>query len=156
MNEEYDFGDGVFTDDKSIDTLRESAKALGINPDLVAPEGNEDGEKQYRYFSKKNCKHCFGRGAIDVCISPSKEKVFQRNEGVPGRISKRKISSTKKLRKRKRQRPGPTMPQGKTILSVSIGNELGEQWNTRHSEPVRYKKDNMSKSFCSCVRAIEI
>ena len=159
---EFDFLDsteGVFTDNEAVKTLRESAKALGINPDLVAPD--EEGP-QYRYFASKNCQHCYGRGILSVCISPSNQKVFWRNEGLPGRVPKRKVTSTKKRNRRARKRhkelairvPGPTRPRRKQITGVSVGNEL--PWNTRKSEPEHFKKDNSSKAFCRCIRAVEV
>lgn len=168
---EEEFG-GIFTDDESVKTLRESAKALGINPDLVAPE---DGEVKVQHFARKNCKHCYGRGVIDICLSPSKFKWFWRNEGVKGRVSKRR-----------RQRRGPSVQRRKVVTGVSPGNELHEQWNpdghaglldperdakmkrllgktpvrggiaTSRPEPYGYKEDNMSQVFCRCIRTAEI
>ena len=152
--EDIDFGSGgIFTDNQATEALRKSAEALGINPDLVAPDGDEP---TIRYFAKSGCKHCYGRGVISVCLSPSKQKIFQVNQGVPGRVSKRKITSTNKLRKKKRQKAGPTPKQVKRFLGISPGNELGLQWDTRGQEPLDYKKNNTAKSFCRCIRSVEI
>lgn len=141
-------GGGVFTNEaEQTKALRDNAEALGINPDLVAPEG----EPQIKYYARKGCKHCFGRGVINVVISPSKRKVFWRNEREPTRISFRQ---TKAARSR---HVGPTRPTTKKILLVSEGypNEEGEvQWDTRRPEPRGYKENNMSQSFCRCIRAV--
>jgi hypothetical protein len=161
---DFDYGEGVFTDNESVETLRKSAQALGINPDLVAPQAPDGEGPQYRYFARKNCGSCYGRGTIDVVISPSKQKVFWRNEGLPGRVTKRKITSKKKLKRRARRRHkdaairavGPTPKKRKLITGVSPGNELENQWDTRRSEPLGYKADNLSKSFCRCIRAVEV
>lgn len=154
MTEEFDYdADGIFTDGEAIETLRKGAEALGINPDLVSPE--KDGP-QYRYFAKSGCKHCHGRGTINVCLSPSKQKIFWVNKGSDGRISKRKITSAKKLKKKKRQKPQASQPKKQLITGFCPGNELSEQWDTRRQEPSDYKKDNFSKSFCRCIRAVEI
>ena len=159
--EDFDYGEGVFTDDKDIETLRKSAQALGFNPDLVAPKPADGKEgPQYRYFASKNCKHCYGRGTLTVCISPSKQKIFWQNEGLPGRLTLRnKNLSTKKLNKRrkvKRQFPGPSRPRRRQVNGVSIANELHKQWNTRQEEPLSYKEDNTSQAFCKCIRAVEV
>ncbi len=157
-----DMGGGIWSDDEAVETLRKSAQALGINPDLVAPEANEDGDPQYKYYSNKACKRCYGRGVLHVCISPSKQKLFWQNEGLPGRIPKRKATSVKKQKRRARKRhkdpairvSGPTQPRRKAINSVSIGNE--SDWNTRQPEPEDFKVDNLSRSFCHCIRAVEV
>jgi len=153
--EDFDYdNDGIFTDDEAIETLRKGAEALGINPDLVAP-GREDGPK-HRYFAKSGCKHCYGRGTINVCLSPSKQKIFWINKGADGRIPKKEPVSTKKLAKRKRQKPMASQPKKKLVTGFCPGNELGEQWETRKKEPLSYKRENLSKSFCRCIRAVEI
>lgn len=164
--EDQDFTSGIFTDeDEVIDNMRENAEALGINPDLVASK-----DEKTRYIAKGNCKYCFGKGTITVCLSPSKPKVFWKN------LSKRS--------ERKQQRPSG--PRRKLITGMSPGNELDEQWSKRekfisaeraekrkrtlmrllgkvpdHSrsatsrpEPPDYKKRNTSLAFCKCVRAI--
>jgi hypothetical protein len=165
MENELPVGDGIFTDgDKQTETLRESAKALGINPDLVAPE---DGGPQLRYFARKGCKHCFGRGTINVCISPSKRKVFWKNERKPNRVSFRQTASARS------RRIGPTRPVTKKILMVSEGypptreeneenplssgpSESQAGWDTRRPEPRDYKENNLSQAFCRCIRAVEV
>jgi hypothetical protein len=155
---DYDYSEGVFTDNEGTEALRASAQALGIDPDRVAPKPKDDEEgPQYRYFASKNCKHCYGRGVLTVCISPSRQKVFWKNEGLPGRLSHRnKNLSTKKLGKpKRRQFPGPSRPKRKQITNVSVGNDLGQQWNTQQSEPLKYKEDNTTKAFCRCIRAVE-
>ena len=139
------FGSIFTNDSEQAETLRKSAQALGINPDLVAPE--KDGP-QVRYFAKSGCKHCFGRGVLNVCISPSKRKVFWRNERPKTRVSFRQ---TKAARSR---RIGPTRVATKKITGVSIGNEL--TWDTRRREPRDYKEENTSQAFCRCIRAVEV
>ncbi len=154
--EEFDYGnDGIFTDGEAAETLRKGAEALGINPDLVAPKPGEDGP-QYRYYAKSGCKSCFGRGSIKVVLSPSKQRFFWRNEGPKGRIPKRKITSTKKLAKKVRQKPMASQPKQKKITGFCPGNDLGEQWKTQQKEPLDFKANNVSQSFCKCVRAVEI
>jgi hypothetical protein len=141
-------GGGIFTDKgEQTEALRKSAEALGLNPDLVAPE--EDGP-QFRYYARKGCKHCFGQGILNVCLSPSKRKVFWKNERKSTRVSFRQ---TKTARSR---RIGPTRPVIKKITGFSDGNELGESWDTRRPEPRDYKKENTSQSFCRCIRAVEV
>lgn len=147
MSEEFDYDyEGVFTDHKAAETLRKSAEALGINPNLVAPK--EGAETQYKYYAHGGCKRCWGRGVINICISPSKQKVFWHNEGVPGRISKRKSSS--------RHRAKKSQPRRKVISGISLANGLDEQWNTRQPEPYDYRANNTTRSLCSCVRMVEI
>lgn len=147
MEDNHTFGGetlgDIFTNqEEQIEALRKNAEALGINPDLVAPED----ESQVRYFARKNCKHCFGRGVINVVISPSKRKVFWKNERKQTRVSFRQ---TKAARSR---RIGPTKPFTKKILNVSEGHEA--DWDTRRQEPWGYKKNNMSQAFCRCIRAV--
>ena len=166
MSDEFEYEEGVFTDNQAIETLRKSAEALGINPDLVAPE---DGGGT-KYFARKNCKHCFGLGTMDICLSPSKMKFHWKNQSPPGRFTKRKGLQRK-----------PSQQRQKVVFGLSPGNELDVQWNpegARHNpahdakikkllgkvpsrdnrateapEPFGYKKANMTKSFCRCVRA---
>lgn len=161
---DFEYEDGVFTDkDEAVQALRRSAEELGLNPDLVAPDGaeGEDGPR-YRYYARGGCKHCFGRGVINVVLSPSKEKIFWKNEGLPGRVPHRKIRSVKKLKRRKqkkydtpvRSENGPTPPKRKVIFSFAPPSEV--ERNTRKPEPFDFKSENMAQSFCRCVRAIEI
>lgn len=140
--------EGIFTEgNEQTETLRKSAEALGINPDLVAPK---DEDTQTRYFARHNCKHCFGKGILTVCLSPQKRKVFWSNARKPTRVSFRQ---TKRARSR---RIGPTRPALKQINGVSVENELGESWDTRRKEPANYKSENTAKSFCRCIRAVEV
>lgn len=137
---------GIFTNEtEQTEALRKNAEALGINPDLVAPE---EGGPQIRYFPNKGCKTCYGRGIINVVISPSKKKVFWKNERKPTRVSFRQAKAARS------RRIGPTKQGIKKILNVSEAYE--SSWDTRRKEPAGYKQDNMSQAFCRCIRAVGI
>jgi len=138
--------DGIFTDkSEQIDALRRSAEALGINPDLVAPK--DDGP-QLRYFAHKGCGHCFGRGVINVVMSPSKKKVYWKNERKPKKVSFRQSKADRS------RRIGKTTPELKKITGLAPGNDI--EWDTRRPEPAGYKSENMAQSFCRCIRAVEV
>lgn len=165
-DEDFDFGDGIFTDNsEAIETLRRSAEELGINPDLVAPQTPEDDDKpRYKYYARDSCGRCYGRGILDVVLSPSKPKVHWRTEGVPGRISKRKVCSKRKLKRRAAKKykypvkrtSQPSREKVKIMSGMSPGNDLSEQWDTRKKEPLNFKSENATQSFCGCVRVVEI
>lgn len=151
-------GGGIFTEDaEAIEGMRQAAEALGINPDLVAPT-----DDQVHYVAKKNCKHCYGRGAVPVVMSPQKEKTFSRNQALPGRITNRKRSSRGKPEFTKlkavfpaRRTRGPTEPRRKIVMGISPANEnTNSQWDTRKPEPQDYKRLNATLAFCRCVKAI--
>ncbi len=143
MEENEPVGEGIFTNlDEQTQSLRENAEALGINPDLIAP----DGEPQARFYAKKGCKHCFGKGVLNIVLSPSKRRVFWRNERQPTKVSFRQ---TKAARSR---RIGPTKPATKKIYNVSEANE--SEWDTRRPEPLTFKRDNMAQAFCRCIRVM--
>jgi hypothetical protein len=142
MTEEEEFEGGIFTEGAAAtQNLRENAEALGINPDLVAPD--EDAETT-KYFASRSCKRCWGRGVISICFSPSKKKVFFSKE-----------RPTKLRNGRRVRQKGPTPKRLIKLKGYAPGNDLGEQWSTSQPEPEGYKKNNTSLSFCSCVKAVE-
>ena len=141
---------GIFADQAgAVEALRESAKAVGMNPDFVA---KEDGS-QTRYYARKNCKNCFGRGFVNMVVSPSKQKVYWRNENISPVKKKRK---NKKKKSRGKNRAGAMKKSQKIITGIAPGNELDEAWNTRKSEPLEYRRENMVKSPCRCVKEREL
>ena len=142
-----DVDDGIFVDQAgAVSALRESAKAVGMNPDFVA---KEDGS-QIRYYARKNCKNCYGRGFVDMVASPSKQKVYWQSQGAPPRVKKRRKKS------QKNNKVGPTQKSQKIISGIVPGNDLGETWNTRRSEPLAYRRENMTRSPCRCVKKREL
>lgn len=135
-NDDY----AVFTDeDEVVDSLRENAERLGLDPDRVAPK-----EGQIGYFARRSCNDCYGRGVLNIVLSPQKQKTFRVNQRPRMKFTKRKPGA----------RRGPTPPRTKRILGVSQAYE--SEWNTREPEPLSYKRDNMTQAFCGCVRAQEI
>jgi len=141
MSEEEDFDGGIFTDEAATENLRKNAEAHGVDPDLVAPQEDEGAVK---YFAKRSCKNCWGRGVVSICFSPSKKKAFFTRE-----------RPTVLRRGRRVRQKGPTPKRLIRFQGFSPGNDLDKQWRTSRPEPDNYKENNTSLSFCSCVKAVE-
>ena len=138
--EEFDLDGGIFTDPTVSENLRKNAEAVGINPDLVAPEEDADAVK---YFAKRGCKKCHGRGTLSVCFSPCKKKAFFTRE-----------RPTVLRRGRRVRLKGPTPKRLIKLTNFSPGNDLDEQWHTSQPEPEDYKKNNTALVFCRCVKSV--
>lgn len=131
----------IFTDEAEVNKgMRMSAEALGIDPDLVAPD-----EQKTRYYAKYNCRQCRGRGTIFMVPSPQKQKVFSTTWSPVGKISK--------VKKEKR---GPSQSKNKIINGFSpAADELNKIWNTRRPEPVNYKREHGKNYLCRCVQTVK-
>lgn len=79
MNDEQKFVNedhGIFTNEQeALDGLRQSAEAVGIDPDMVAPENVEE-SRQPQFYAKENCRTCWGRGIMYYVPSPVKAKTI--------------------------------------------------------------------------------
>lgn len=143
--------DGIFQNqDEVIDGLRKTAEALGVNPDLVAPQ---EGAK--RYYARKNCKECYGRGTLEMVPSPQKEKLFWT------------VKSKRGQGRRSSKGKGPTRPKNKVITGLCMPTpELANLWDSRElsaraekyrgtstPEPAEYKGEVAQKVFCRCVKS---
>lgn len=70
----------IFTNQKDVvENLRESASALGINPDTVA--SNTTDAVGPRFYAKSNCKWCFGRGTLAFVANPEGVNTRVREQG---------------------------------------------------------------------------
>lgn len=74
-------GDSIFTnEDEVIDGLRDSAAALGVNPDNVVMKQ----QPREQYLAKANCKKCFGQGLLTFIPSPQKKDTKEVKKKLPG------------------------------------------------------------------------
>lgn len=136
---EDDFSGDIFTDGAAKQNLRDNAEAHGLDPDLVAPE-----EARTKYFAKRSCKKCWGRGTVLICLSPQKKKLFFSKE-----------RPTRLRRGRRVRVKGPTPKRLVRLHGFSPANDLDKQWRTSRPEPEGYRENNTSLMLCGCVKSIE-
>jgi hypothetical protein len=163
MNEE----DGIFVNESEvIEGQRKAAEAVGVNPDLVAPE---DGSEPRKLMARRSCGQCWGRGTITFIPSPQRLKLFWVTKGPIGKFTKR--TKTHFPNGKKRPKPliptrGPSKRENKVITGYSMerkdlllawdDRELAEKSEKRRGtsrpEPEGYKDSVAETRLCSCVR----
>lgn len=62
----------IFTNQAEVvQGVRDSAAAVGLDPDKVMPT-----QPQFVMVAKKNCRMCWGQGAVRYTPSPTKDNMF--------------------------------------------------------------------------------
>lgn len=148
--------EGIFTNrDEVVDGMREAAKAVGANPDMVAPAPDDDGT---RYLARKNCKKCFGRGVLTFVPSPQKQKIFSKNFSPRGYRAKARGRHASKPRRRAIFGIAPPNEDMNWLWDDrEIPNEDKKRWTTysrgtSRPEPYHYKQEAQRQILCGCVR----
>jgi hypothetical protein len=163
---------GIFVNEAEvIDGQRKAAEAVGINPDLVAPE---DGSEPSKLVAKKSCNRCWGKGVITMIPSPQKVKLFWVTKSPTGKVTKRVKRRTangkKKLSKPFVSKRGATKERNRIIIGYGPDRkDLRDLWDDRElsegsekfrgtsrPEPLDYKEKAVQNFLCGCVKQDEV
>jgi len=116
VNEEH----GIFTDKEvALEGLRKSAEAVGLDPELVAPEAEI--EEPPQFYAKESCKRCWGRGVLYYVPSPVKAKNIIGIDGKKKNLPANELSEVWNTCK-------PEPPGLKNPMGTMVEGPNGEQY----------------------------
>ncbi len=139
--------DGIFTNkDEVLDGIRKSAEAVGLDPKRVVPDEEKD---KIRYYARKSCKKCYGRGFLVFVPSPQKEKIFWESKAPMGYFRQRRRTP-----KKRKLITGFCPPNEELSLlwdDRKLSAKAEKHRGTSRPEPDGYKREAVQNVRCSCL-----